>query len=361
MDNLKLLALGDIFLKSKNGINPFENIKELFQDHDVIFGNLETVLSKNGKPIEKRILLRVDPENVHYLKDTGFNIVNLANNHMIDYGRVGLIDTLNILEENDIKYIGAGRNIKEATKAVIIEKDDLKIGFIGFSSVGISAGVSKHGCAPLNRGLILSALRGLRKKVDTLVISIHWGVEYAVYPSPKQQRLARILIDNGADLIIGHHPHVIQGIEEYKGRLIMYSLGNCNFATEQDNHYGGTNIGIMLSIQFSKRGMEKYELIPIEIGLNYSPYLLTTDKKQEVLELIKRISKPLKNGITSMFWFEKVSSVYLPSQIDSYIVRIKRYGIKHFLLFLKWLLTPFVFKMTLGWISNKAKNLSIHL
>jgi len=354
---LKLIATGDVFLKSKNNTNPLDGIKGMFGSYDIFFSNLETVLSFQGNPIEKRVFLHANPENANYLKNSSFNIVNLANNHIMDYGMLGLIDTLDYLDKKNIRHVGAGRDIKEAIAPVIIEKDDLKIGFIGFTSVGINAEVGRHGCAPLNRGLILSALRGLRKKVDILVISIHWGVEYVFYPSPEQQKLARILIDNGADLIIGHHPHVIQGIEEYKGKLIVYSLGNCNFGTEQDKDYKRVDIGMMLSIQFSKRGVENYELIPIKINSSYIPYLLAGDKKQEVLEFIEKISKPLRDKIKANFWFEEASSVYLPSQIDSFFIRIKHYGIKHFCSFMRWLLTPFVFKMILGSIRKKAKDL----
>ncbi len=274
MSNLRIFALGDIFLHTKSGISPFDNIKVIFPKDAIIFGNLETVLSDRGNPIEKRVFLRVNPERINYLKDAGFNIVNIANNHIMDYGEEGLSDTIDVLRKSNIKFIGAGRNIKEAMEPELIKKNGLRIGFIGFTSAGIIAKEESIGCAPLIKEFILDSISELRKEVDILVVSLHWGIEYVFYPSPEQQNLARLSIDKGADLVIGHHPHVIQGIEEYKNKLIIYSLGNCNFGVDQDKNYKGADIGLIISIEFLKEEIKNFEIIPMKIDSNYIPYLL---------------------------------------------------------------------------------------
>lgn len=355
---MKLIAAGDIFLKTKNNVSPFVHIKKLFLNYDLVFGNLETVLSNRGDLLEKRVSLRANPEKICYLKDIGFNIVNIANNHIMDYGKIGLFDTIDILKRSNIKFIGTGRNIGEAIRPSIFEKDGLKIGFLGFTSVGLIAREEDNGCAPLDRELIVRCISGLREKVDILTVSLHWGVEYVFYPSPEQQKLARAIIDNGADLIIGHHPHVIQGIEEYKDKLIFYSLGNCNFGVEQAKNYEGTDLGLIVSVEFSKeKGITNYKLIPVRIDANYVPTLLKEDKKTEVLEFIKKISSRIKNKISSNFWFEEASSIYLSSQMESYFIRIGRYGILHFFAFVRWLISPFTLKMIFGWMNKKFKRL----
>lgn len=185
------------------------------------------------------------------------------------------------------------------------------------------------------------------------------GYWICLYPSPEQQNLARLLIDKGADLVIGHHPHVVQGIEEYKNKLIIYSLGNCNFGVDHTKNYKGVDIGLIISIEFLKEEIKNYEIIPIKIDSNYVPYLLKGNEKSEVLDFIKKISVPLQDKITPKFWYEKASVIYLSSQIESYFIRIKRYGLKHLYLFIRWLLTPFVFKMILGCIRHRVKNISI--
>ena len=159
MSNLKRFVLGDIFLRTKNENSPFKNIKELFPKDTLVFGNLETVLSIRGNPIEKRAPLRVNPEKIHYLKDARFSIVNIANNHIMDYGEVGLLDTVDVLCKNNIKFIGAEKDIKEAANPVIFQRNSVKIGFVGFTSVGIIATEDNSGCAPLNKEfLLISAL-----------------------------------------------------------------------------------------------------------------------------------------------------------------------------------------------------------
>lgn len=347
------MIVGDCFLKSKNRANLLNAVEALFFEHDIVFGNLETVISKRGISIEKRLPIRVSPAAVNYLRNAGFDIFNLANNHVMDYGDVGLCDTIAFLEENNIRYVGAGKDIGEAIKPTIIERNGLKIGSLGFTLYGVFATDDSSGCAPANKELIIKCLSELRKKVDILIVSLHWGIEYVFYPSPKQQKLARTLIDNGADLIIGHHPHVIQGLEEYKNKLIIYSLGNFNFGVEQDKNYKDTDIGLIISVEFLKGRIKNYELIPAKIDSNCVPTLLKGGKKLEVLEFINKISLPLQNKITPWFWYEEASTVYLSSQIQSYSIRIKRYGPMHLYLFIRWLFSPFVLKMILGWIRKK--------
>jgi len=357
VNNLRLFALGDIFLWTKSRVDPFENMKGLFPNDALMFGNLETVLSNRGNSPEKRVSLRTDPGNICYLKNNGFNIVNIANNHIMDYGEEGLFDTIDILKKSNIRFIGAGRNIEEAVRSEIFNKHGLSIGFMGFTSVGIAAEEKSSGCAPLSKKLIIKCVSEVRKQVDILVVSLHWGIEYVFYPAPEQQKLARVLIDNGADLIIGHHPHVIQGIEEYRNKLIIYSLGNCNFGVEQDKNYEGADIGLIISVEFIKGRVENYELIPVKIDSNYRPAPVKGEKKLEILNFIEKISVPIQNEITSSFWFEEASTIYLSSQIESYLIRIKRYGRSHLFAFIRWLIAPFTLKMVLGWMKKHFKSL----
>lgn len=358
MSALELLAVGDIFLQTRTDKYPFENVGSILKGKDILFGNLETVLSKRGNPLPKRVSLRTDPEKVRYLMDAGFSIVNIANNHIMDYGELGLLDTIDVLEKSGIQFVGAGRNIGEAISPITFEKNDARLGFVGFTSAGITAGEKNCGCAPANKELLIECVRKLREEVDILVVSLHWGIEYVFYPSPGQQNLARELIDNGADLILGHHPHVIQGIEEYKGRPIFYSLGNCNFRTEQDKNYGGADAGVIASIEFSSEGITNYELVPIRINSDCTPVLLQGDEKSKALEFIAKISEPLQSEITSRLWYEEASTVYLSSQVESYLIRIRRYGVSHLVAFLRWLVTPFTLRMICGGIRRKVREIT---
>jgi len=172
---------------------------------------------------------------LEYLKQHKKCIVNLANNHIMDFGEQGLRQTINVLKENGIPYMGAGYNIDEANREIIITEGDKRIAFVAYTSNephirAIIAGHNSAGCATyLDLDHTVDCIRNIKRKADIICVSLHWGHEYYEYPSPDQVRIARALADAGADLIIGHHPHTIQGIEYYKYSLIAYSLGNFFF------------------------------------------------------------------------------------------------------------------------------------
>jgi len=135
MSTVRLLAVGDIFLKTKNNVHPFGNMNSVFRNKDILFGNLETVLSNRGKEVEKAILLHASPEKVEYLKDAGFDILNVANNHIMDLGLEGFNDTLEVLNRNDLKFIGAG-NRKFNNSYAFVESKGIKLGFLGYYEGG---------------------------------------------------------------------------------------------------------------------------------------------------------------------------------------------------------------------------------
>jgi len=130
-NSLKLIAVGDICLKTKNNMHPFKNVKQAYKYKDILFGNLETVLSNRGKEVEKAVLLHASPKKVEYLKDAEFDILNVANNHIMDLGLEGFNDTLEVLNRNDLKFVGAG-NQKFNHSYAIVERKGIKLGFLGY-------------------------------------------------------------------------------------------------------------------------------------------------------------------------------------------------------------------------------------
>lgn len=135
MSIVNLMAVGDIFLQSKNGNDPFEKIKRVFKEKDILFGNLETALSNKGKEVEKAVPLHTSPDEVKYLKDTSFDILNLANNHVFDLGIDGFNETLEVLSRNDIQFIGVA-NQKFNSSYLIVKKRGIKLGFLGYCESG---------------------------------------------------------------------------------------------------------------------------------------------------------------------------------------------------------------------------------
>ncbi|WP_135554181.1 CapA family protein [Paenibacillus cymbidii] len=243
---VKMAFVGDVIMAStvetllqKNGYDyPYKDVLPLLQSPDLTIANLETPITKRGTAQSKEYVYKSPPEALPAFVDAGFDIVNLANNHSIDMGTEGLLDTFDALDKAGIKRIGAGRDAKEAFSPVIVEKNGIRIAFLGFSRVvpeqSWKAGINHPGVADTYSYVpAVAAIEAARKDADLVVVSAHWGVERNSKPEPYQTDLAHRFIDAGADLVIGHHPHVLQGFESYKGKWIAYSLGNFIFTTNE--------------------------------------------------------------------------------------------------------------------------------
>jgi poly-gamma-glutamate capsule biosynthesis protein CapA/YwtB (metallophosphatase superfamily)/uncharacterized membrane protein (UPF0127 family) len=231
---IKLLFVGDIMMTrsveekikdlNKKFIFPFLNILDYLKTFDYVIANLEGPISDKGTKVGNKYSFRMKPEVAEALSNTNINVVNLANNHIFDYGKIAFEDTLKNLEKNNIKYFG------NSYEPLIIEKEGIKIGFLGFSDFlkHLEVRENKIGIAVANNNLS-EIIKKTKEKVDILIVSFHWGEEYKKIANERQTKLAKIAIDSGADLVIGHHPHVIQDIEKYKDKFIFYSLGNFIF------------------------------------------------------------------------------------------------------------------------------------
>ncbi|MFS3930110.1 CapA family protein [Priestia flexa] len=200
----------------KNGLPYFvEHIKDLFENDDFTTVNLETTLTNSTQKAAKTFRFKGDPSYVNILKLGNIEAVNLANNHIFDYLDQGYEDTMKTLDENDIGYFGYDNEY-------ITEVKGVKIGALGYEGWDSNVETAKKE--------VKAGIKRLRKEgAEIVIVHYHWGIEKSPVPTQTQQELARYTIDNGADLILGHHPHVVQGIEEYKGKFIVYSLGNFMF------------------------------------------------------------------------------------------------------------------------------------
>ena len=296
---VKFSAVGDVLLDrgvrkliETNNINyPFEKIAQQIKSNDLNFFNLETpIVNKNeGYRINKRFSFRSDPELISGLKFAGFNIASVANNHTIDYGKSGFLRTMTYLKNDSILPVGGGSNQNEAFTPIIINKNGEKFAFFGFLEF-LLEGVVFMDSQPYpafgDNDRLCSEIRKIRKDVDYIIISFHWGQEGAVIPTSKQIEIAHEVVDAGADLIIGHHPHVLQSIETYKGKLILYSLGNFIF----DNTDKLQNETAIFQCVFEKGKLINPHLIPIEIK-NTQPQLADSLSRIDIFAHLSKVSK----------------------------------------------------------------------
>jgi poly-gamma-glutamate synthesis protein (capsule biosynthesis protein) len=209
----------------------FKNL-EIFKEADIVFANLEGPASDKGEDLGNLYSFRMDQSVVPALKGAGISILSVANNHVGDWGREAYEDTLDLLKENEIQYAGGGKTSLEAEQPTIIEKNGIKIGYLGFSDVGpnwMAASETIPGLLLANNPRFAEIIKNASAQVDHLVVSFHWGDEYQDIHNARQELLAHKAIDNGAKIIVGHHPHVAQDIEVYKNGYIIYSLGNLIF------------------------------------------------------------------------------------------------------------------------------------
>ncbi|MDI6716402.1 MAG: CapA family protein [Actinomycetota bacterium] len=295
---LKITAVGDVNPGSKdptyvrkNGY-PYLNIRNLFRSDDLTFGNLECCLSYRGSPAPgKQFTFRGAPESAHLLKEAGFDIMSVANNHSKDFGSSAFLDTLMYLRLAGVHSSGGGINITEAIKPAIINTKERKVAFIAFSDIipyDFAATSSRCGLAPLwDTKLVLDSVKKARDQADIVVVSLHWGQERATYPSSDQTKLAHQIIDSGADIILGHHPHVIQGIEIYKGKLIAYSLGNFMFSP---GNFDGRKT-VILTTKIDKGKINEIVIYPVFIS-DIRPHIMGGKEAAAWLtEISKRSSR----------------------------------------------------------------------
>jgi len=239
---INILAAGDTCFantletigKSRGYDYFFDGIKAHSQRADISFLNLETCVSKRGHPLPKKFTFRSDPGAVKALKRAGFSVVSVANNHSYDYGKDAFLDTLFYLEKAGVLSAGGGRNEVEAFSPALINIGSRKIAFFAFTDVlpsGFAAIGGKPGVASAkNHSRVIETVRSWSQKADLTIVSLHWGKELSYYPQKRQVELAHRLIDAGVDIIFGHHPHVVQPVEIYKGKPVFYSLGNFIFS-----------------------------------------------------------------------------------------------------------------------------------
>lgn len=290
---VSLITVGDILLDrgvrreiTDNGYDyPYLKVRSVLSSADITFGNLECPISDQGNPIYKRpdIIFRADKENASELRNAGFDILNLANNHTMDYGGTALMDTINVLAENNIIPLGAGQNKASAHELVFINKKGLKIGFLGYSAFPPEGYVSLDDNPDVSKAdldTVIKEVNVAKKQCDFLVVSFHWGTEYEFYEGEIQKQYAHAAIDSGADLILGHHPHVLQGLEWYKDKPILYSLGNFIFDRQLQN---GTDETVIAMIRIMDKKVKSVELIPIQI-VNAQPKRANKERSQIILD-----------------------------------------------------------------------------
>lgn len=283
METITLAFTGDVMLgRLVNdyvilGNKPSEyvwgNFADLLKEADLTIINLENAIAESGKEWSKTpkvFFFRADPKAIDVLKAAGIDYVTLANNHVLDYEEEAFIETLQHLEKNNISYAGAGRNIEEASKPVFIGAKEIKIAVIAFTdntpeweATKTKLGVNyiEVSLDEKNFGRLKKSIEEVKDKADVVIVSSHWGPNMRQRPTKEFKEFAHAVIDAGADIFHGHSAHVFQGIEIYKGKLIMYDTGDFvdDYAVDPILRNDQT---FLFLVTLSKNKIEKIELVP---------------------------------------------------------------------------------------------------
>ncbi len=268
----------------------FDKIQNELLDNDLVFGNLEGVLSSSNfnRYSLKSFQMRGRENSVTVLKDAGFTVLSLANNHIMQHGKLAALDTVNLLNSNGIGSCGIRLGDIISRKPYIFPKDGISIAFFAYNARPRQYFIDHPLDISFNIDDAVTDVKEFKDKVDLIVVSMHWGDEFIHAPSAAQQEIAHQLIDSGVNLILGHHPHVIQGVERYKEALIFYSLGNFLFDMPW---YPDSNKSLIAKIKFHKLKKKlSYEVIPVKINGDYQPERMSETDGAELLEHVGYLS-----------------------------------------------------------------------
>jgi poly-gamma-glutamate synthesis protein (capsule biosynthesis protein) len=304
-----LFAAGDIVLSRE--------VHEVIRDHDpgIVFAalkpimdgcdlrvaNLESMLTQR----ERRHgtlggVLKAPPESVEALSAAGFDAVTVANNHCMDFGPEGLLECLRILDEHAIRHCGAGDSPFSARRPAVLGAKGIRVGMLGYtddyrpaSPLGAAAGP-----APARDELILQDLEAVRPTVDIVVLQLHWGVEFAMYPWLTHRTRARRYAEAGADLVLCHHAHVPMGVEVWKSSLIAYGLGNLVFPASRHLAAGHpwSYRSVVFKVAFDRSKITHAEMIPVEMRSDFSVAPSTGARRAQMLGALGKTSKGLQDS-----------------------------------------------------------------
>lgn len=287
----------------------FARVKELLQQGDIVFCNLEGAISDSGLDARsfKSLAFRGHPTMAASLRGAGFNLVNIANNHIMQHGPAACHDTMNLLEKQGLDLLGVKGADGYSSRPVIKEQHNLKIGLLGYSLVPEVYQPGNTAYAHSTVEEIRDDIRRLRPLVDFVVVSCHYGIELIDQPSPSGVEFARSLIDDGADLFLGHHPHFFQPIERYNNGLIVYSLGDfvCDYFWDERYLLSG-----IAEITLSRAAPPTVTVHPVRINRHCQPELASSPDILSYLDSPPKFSDPPSGAGGELRQYQYYSTVY---------------------------------------------------
>lgn len=336
---VRIVAGGDVYLEHGRNNAPFAALRECLAGADIFFFNLEAPITARSSPVPDRVgAMKMEPGVISQIVDSGVHIVSLAHNHTLDYGVEGLLETLEVLRQHGIPYVGAGVNATEAYGPRLLEVQETRVGFLALTTnfpfdwykatdrqggiAGVSVqtfycpdwqtGKEQPGWPPIivtktvveDLTRVCTEVRKLKHTAEVVLVSCHWGVPGSTEVHGYQREIGHALVEAGADVVIGHHPHVIQGIERYRGGLICYSLANlvfhtASFLVEEAKRKGFDLSAIMgsdsllLELMVREKRIDSVRVLPLVFDPHESPRPASGEEAKKILARVVSLSKKL--------------------------------------------------------------------
>jgi poly-gamma-glutamate synthesis protein (capsule biosynthesis protein) len=305
-----IIAAGDIMLSGssipvleKKGYDyAFSDLSlaKLIKDADISFANLEYPITKKGKPNkDKKFVFKGSVKSFKAIKNAGFDMLSLANNHIMDYGEKGLVSTLQACRKYGMTCTGADENLSQACSAGVIKRRDVRVALLSYSMTFPKeywATDETPGTAYGDKLTVVEDIALARQIADIVMASFHWGAELMTEPKPYQIEMAHLAIESGADMVFGHHPHVPQGIEIYKGKPVFYSLGNYAFGSYSKN----SPISFIARITAGKKGVTGIRVYPVIVDnfkTGFKPEAAKNEEARLIIDYLAEISAPFGTRI----------------------------------------------------------------
>lgn len=284
-ESISLLFVGDTVLDGgpgkeiEHGKDPFLAFTTLFNNADIRVANLECVVATSGHAADKNFTFRGHPRTLNVLK-RHIDAVSIANNHSGDFGRDAFVEMLGLLDQHKISHFGGGRNLQEAHNPLIIERKGLRIALLGYNEFmprSFEADANAAGVAWSEDEQVVADIRYARDivKADIVIPYMHWGWENETIAGNRQRQLARKMIDAGADAVVGSHPHVVQDVEQYRGKPIIYSIGN--FMMDALDNEAQTK-GWLLRLELTREGVKSWTTNAVNITQDGVPTAIVNEQ-----------------------------------------------------------------------------------
>lgn len=288
---------------------PLRRLKSSVHGHDLLVGNLEGPITTHKTPLDqrKKYIYKMDAAASGALSDFGFDFFCLANNHALDYGTQGLFDTMTALDSKGMGHFGAGRNLGEVQAGRVVTVSGVRIGFLGLMepygaykrTYEYFTQKDRPGVLPLSKDVAAPAIKALGNRADTVIVLVHWGKNYKGI-SRSQRTWAEKLVTWGADIVVGHHPHVVQGVDLIKGTPVIYSLGNFAFGTPGRFRKVDPILrhGWVATVVIDKKGVKRLELTAIATDNHVVKFQPKPVGTEGLLGILEGLGTPANQDMT---------------------------------------------------------------